>query len=349
MTQRSQAMRLSDEISRGKTLLLVCYCCCFVLIALWCHGRPGSELGLLGFTPLVALAILSLIGVDIVLAVISSIIIAMIMTSTGLPEMGTMLAKSTGSFIATVGLIIMLGAGVGEVATRTGAAVELVKFVVHRIGLSSQTRVKFGIVVSSILICGSLGTMAGGNAIIVAVIIPVAAAVRLTPPTVAALMMTAGSVGLFTGPFTPSTVTILSLGGLSYPDYLLYVGLPMSAVTLLAGWIMAGRIQKMTEGKLRYDVDLSEKPKDDLSAAQQRRRKLSALAFRRDDHCDGSRWRGDQSWLQLCDYRDAAGGADDRAGRRPATDADPAGAVSRLRPSGVDVLSSTGCITQSLN
>lgn len=208
----------------------------FVLIALWCHGRPGSELGLLGFTPLVALAILSLIGVDIVLAVISSIIIAMIMTSTGLPEMGTMLAKSTGSFIATVGLIIMLGAGVGEVATRTGAAVELVKFVVHRIGLSSQTRVKFGIVASSILICGSLGTMAGGNAIIVAVIIPVAAAVRLTPPTVAALMMTAGSVGLFTGPFTPSTVTILSLGGLSYPDYLLYVGLPMSAVTLLAGW-----------------------------------------------------------------------------------------------------------------
>lgn len=96
-----------------------------------------------------ALAILSLIGVDIVLAVISSIIIAMIMTSTGLPEMGTMLAKSTGSFIATVGLIIMLGAGVGEVATRTGAAVELVKFVVHRIGLSSQTRVKFGIVASS--------------------------------------------------------------------------------------------------------------------------------------------------------------------------------------------------------
>lgn len=86
----------------------------FVLIALWCHGRPGSELGLLGFTPLVALAILSLIGVDIVLAVISSIIIAMIMTSTGLPEMGTMLAKSTGSFIATVGLIIMLGAGVGK-------------------------------------------------------------------------------------------------------------------------------------------------------------------------------------------------------------------------------------------
>lgn len=253
----------------------------FLATAFWCHGHPADELGLLSFTPLVALAILSLVGVDIVLAVISSIIIAMIMTSTSLPEMGTMLAKSTGSFIATVGLIIMLGAGagVGEVATRTGAAVELVKFVVHRIGLSSQTRVKLGIVISSILICGALGTMAGGNAIIVAVIIPVAAAVRLTPPTVAALMMTAGSIGLFTGPFTPSTVTILKLGGLSYPDYLLYVGLPMSAVTLLAGWVMAGRIQKMTEGKLRYEVDLSEKTQEQASAAVSRRKKLSALAF----------------------------------------------------------------------
>jgi di/tricarboxylate transporter len=223
------------------------------------------------------------------------------------------------------------------VATRTGAAVELVKFVVHRIGLSSQTRVKFGIVVSSILICGSLGTMAGGNAIIVAVIIPVAAAVRLTPPTVAALMMTAGSVGLFTGPFTPSTVTILSLGGLSYPDYLLYVGLPMSAVTLLAGWIMAGRIQKMTEGKLRYEVDLSEKPQEDLNAAQQRRRKLSALAFAATIIVMAV--VGVVIKAGFSDYRDAAGGADDRAGRRPAADADPAGPVSRLRPSGVDVYS----------
>ncbi len=162
-------------------------------------------------------------------------------------------------------------------ATRTGAAVELVKFVVHRIGLSSQTRVKFGIVASSILICGSLGTMAGGNAIIVAVIIPVAAAVD------AANGRRADDDRRFRWAvyraFHPSTVTILSLGGLSYPDYLLYVGLPMSAVTLLAGWVMAGRIQKMTEGKLRYDVDLAEKPQEDLSAAQQRRRKLSALAF----------------------------------------------------------------------
>ncbi|VXC89310.1 conserved hypothetical protein [Enterobacterales bacterium 8AC] len=35
------------------------------------------------------------------------------------------------------------------------------------------------------------------------------------------------------------------------------VGLPMSAVTLLVGWLMSGRIQKMTEGKLRYEAGFS--------------------------------------------------------------------------------------------
>ncbi|MFH3579375.1 gluconate:proton symporter, partial [Acinetobacter baumannii] len=84
------------------------------------------------------------------------------MTSTSVFELGGILAKSTGSFIATVGLIIMLGAGVGEVANRTGAAKELVKFIVNKVGLSSIPRVKLGIMISSVVICGSLGTMAGG-------------------------------------------------------------------------------------------------------------------------------------------------------------------------------------------
>lgn len=60
-------------------------------------------------------------------------------------------------------------------------------------------------------------------------------------------------------------MTILSLGGLSYPDYLLYVGLPMSAVTLLAGWVMAGRIQKMTEANCAM-TSISRKSRKRISA-----------------------------------------------------------------------------------
>lgn len=134
-------------------------------------------------------------------------------------------------------------------------------------------------------------------------------------------------------------MTILSLGGLSYPDYLLYVGLPMSAVTLLAGWVMAGRIQKMTEGKLRYDVDLAEKPQEDLSAAQQRRRKLSALAFAATIivmAIVGVVIKAGFSFAIIVMLLVALMTG---FGRRPATDADPSGPVSRLRPSGVDVYS----------
>lgn len=249
---------------------------CFIL-SVYARGLETDQIGIIGFLPILALAVLTVVGLDIVLAVIVAILLSVVMTSTSVLELGGILAKSTGSFIATVGLIIMLGAGVGEVANRTGAARELVKFIVNKVGLSSQSRVKLGIMISSVVICGALGTMAGGNAIIVAVIIPIAAAVGLTPPTIALLLMTAGSVGLFMGPFTPSTVTILELGGLTYPQYLISCAIPMSIVTLLTGWIMSGYIQKWTAGKYQYDETFN--TAEEESPAVQKRSKRAAIAF----------------------------------------------------------------------
>lgn len=170
------------NIRTPKNIALIAIIILSFVLAFYAKGLPIEEVGLIGLLPIFALALLTVIGLDIVLAVIIAIIISVIMTSTSVFELGGILAKSTGSFIATVGLIIMLGAGVGEVANRTGAAKELVKFIVNKVGLSSIPRVKLGIMISSVVICGSLGTMAGGNAIIVAVIIPIAAAVGLTPP-----------------------------------------------------------------------------------------------------------------------------------------------------------------------
>ena len=249
---------------------------CFIL-SVYARGLETDQIGIIGFLPILALAVLTVVGLDIVLAVIVAILLSVVMTSTSVLELGGILAKSTGSFIATVGLIIMLGAGVGEVANRTGAARELVKFIVNKVGLSSQSRVKLGIMISSVVICGALGTMAGGNAIIVAVIIPIAAAVGLTPPTIALLLMTAGSVGLFMGPFTPSTVTILELGGLTYPQYLINCAIPMSIVTLLTGWIMSGYIQKWTVGKYQYDESFNATEEENPTV--QKRSKRAAIAF----------------------------------------------------------------------
>ncbi|MGT2439552.1 hypothetical protein ACU4GH_31415 [Bradyrhizobium betae] len=90
-------------------------------------------------------AVIALLWVDIVLSTIAAIVLGAIMTGTTPIGMGKLLADSLGSFIAVVGLIIVLGAGVGEVASRTGAAEQMVRAIVRRIGLSNQVRVRLGI------------------------------------------------------------------------------------------------------------------------------------------------------------------------------------------------------------
>ncbi|MFT0212341.1 hypothetical protein VQ643_06950 [Pseudomonas sp. F1_0610] len=246
-------MTLIQPMPTGKRNAAIAIFLVGLAIALYMHFMIPGQASLLGLTPVIIFAVVALLGVDIVLATIGAIVLGAIMTSTTPVEMGKLLAESLGSFIAVVGLIIVLGAGVGEVAARTGAAEQLVRAVVKQVGLSNSVRVRLGIMIASTLICGALGTLSGGNAIIAAVVIPIAAAVRITPPTVAALFQSAGSVGLILGPFTPNVVTVTGLTGLSYVEYLMVAGLPMAAATLLTGWFMSGRIQKITEPHFQYE------------------------------------------------------------------------------------------------
>lgn len=246
-------MTLTQKMPQGKRNAAIAVFLVGLAIALYTHFVIPGETSLWGLTPVVVFAVIALLDVDIVLSTIAAIVLGAIMTGTTPIAMGKLLADSLGSFIAVVGLIIVLGAGVGEVAARTGAAEQLVRAIVKRIGLSNQRRVRLGIMITSTLICGALGTLAGGNAIIAAVVIPIAAAVRLSPPAVAALFQTAGSAGLVLGPFTPNVVTVTGLTGLTYVEYLTVAGIPMAIATLLTGWFMSGRIQKITEPHFQYE------------------------------------------------------------------------------------------------
>ena len=159
-------------------------------------------------------------------------------------EMGAMMEKALNSFLALVGFIIMLGRGLGEVLTETKVSHHLVHKIVYTIGINTLRRVKIGIIVSSIIIVGILGTLAGGLAILAPILCPIAASVGLTRPSLAVLMQASGEEALILGPFTPLVVTLLGATGLSYSTMLLYAALPISIVTLLVSWTMANRFQK---------------------------------------------------------------------------------------------------------
>lgn len=207
----------------------------------------GGKAGLWGLIPIFLYALLALLGVDVVLATAGALIVAAVMTRTGPIPLGAQLATSLGSLVAVIGVIILLGSALGQVTQETGAAQALIRFVMGRIGLNTRTRVQLGVMLSSLIIVGALGTLAGGNAILAPIIIPVAARTGWRPPAVAAMLHAAGAAGLMTGPFTPPVVTIMAATKLSYGGYLLHAGLPVAAVTIVTGFFMARWIQRHTD------------------------------------------------------------------------------------------------------
>lgn len=209
----------------------------------------GKQAGLWGLVPIVLYAALALMSVDVVLATAAALLVATVMSRTGPLALGEQLATSLGSFVAVIGLIIMLGAGLGRVAQETGAAQLLVKVVMQRVGLSTPTRVQIGIMLSSLILVGALGTLAGANAILAPIVIPIAAKMKWRPPAVAAMFHAAGAAGLMTGPFTPPVVTITGAAKISYFDYLLKAGLPVALVTIVTGFFMARWIQKRVDSE----------------------------------------------------------------------------------------------------
>lgn len=214
-----------------------------------------DDLQLWGLLPIVVYAVLVLLELDVVLATGAALIVGLLLNGVGPLDFGTMMAESLGSFIAVVGLIIMLGAGLGRIAADTGAAQTLVRELLHRVGIDSPLRIQVGIMLASTVLVGALGTLAGANAILAPIVIPVAAAVSRSRPSVAAMLHAGGAAGLIIGPFTPPVVTITGAADISYVRYLLSAGLPMAIVTWGVGFAMARYIQRRTAETEQYTAE----------------------------------------------------------------------------------------------
>ncbi|MBM3471332.1 MAG: gluconate:proton symporter [Armatimonadetes bacterium] len=206
-----------------------------------------------GLVPILLYAVLVLLGVDVVLATLSSLVVAIVMTGTGAKALAGLMAESLGAFITVVGMIIMLGGGLGQVTRETGVAEYLVRTIVYRIGVKTRTQAQIGVMLTSTILVAALGTLAGANAILAPIVIPIVAALGFTPPALAAMLHAAGAPGLFIGPFTPPVVTLTGTAKVAYVPYLLAAGIPMAIVTWITGFFMVRWIQRRTEGVYAYD------------------------------------------------------------------------------------------------
>ena len=171
-------------------------------------------------------------------------VVGAIMVKQPLNGLGAVIYESMGSFLALVGFIIMLGSGLGMVLRKTGVAAAIVNVLMRKIGEALLQ-----------LLPGQLGTLAGANAVIAPIVIPLVAAVGITPSALAVIFQGAGQTGLFLSPFSPPMVTLMSITGLSYPRLLLCAGLPVSIVMWVGTFLIANKVQKETQGTENFGPD----------------------------------------------------------------------------------------------
>ena len=231
---------------------------------------------LVALIPLVMFIILSFnekLDQNIVLLI--CIVTGCVLTGNEVPQFGGTMAKALSSSVGVIGFIIALGTGVGAVMTKTGVSRTLCQWIVQGIHVNTQKKAIIAVEICCVLICGLLGTLAGGCAIVAPVLIPVVAAVGLTPNTVGAVFQSAGETGLIWGPFTGPTVTLLALTGLSYGRMMLWAGLPYGIIWLVVIFFCGLYIQKKTEGKYAYELDEENSVGAEISPAEKR----TTLAF----------------------------------------------------------------------
>jgi len=230
--------------------------------------------GLLGLLPLFVYVVLVFRDMDPLPVTVLCVIIGAILTSQTLVSFATVMANAMGSFLALVGLIIMLGRGLGEVLTETKVSHTLVHKIIYSIGVDTENKAMLGMMLACLVVVGLLGTMAGGNAILAPIILPIAAAAGLTRSTVGVLFQACGEEALILGPFTPPVIALLGLTNTSYGEMLLKVALPIALVTLVTTWIVVHRIQKTTKGKNDYDI-----PQNVEQFTPTKRQNYSSLIF----------------------------------------------------------------------
>lgn len=209
-----------------------------------------------GLLPIVLYAALALLGMDINVATLVAVLSGVLVLQPTPLAFGELMGKAVADSITMIGLIIMLGAGVGEVLRVTGVASTIVHGVMRLVGRRNPTAVILGIMLASLVLVACLGTLAGALAISAPILLPIAARLGFTRSATAAMMFIGGCAGLALAPFAGSNVAIMQAAGAGYLSYLLHGAGPLALLSLVLGPFVVRFIQRRTEAipAERYDA-----------------------------------------------------------------------------------------------
>ncbi|AVQ31210.1 MULTISPECIES: GntT/GntP/DsdX family permease [Fusobacterium] len=210
---------------------------------------------LIGFLPLVIYLYLAFKGKNLLSTVIICVLVGAVLTGQTPVSLSNEIANGLKSFLGLIGFIIMMGAGLGEVLTETKVARNLVEILIKKVGIKSQNQAIIVTMGTSTLLVSLLGTLAGANAMIAPILIPIVASFGLTPNALAVILHGAGACGLFLGPFVPPVITLMGITGLTYGAYLANVGIPVTILVLITTYYTGKKVQKQYEGIEVYSAE----------------------------------------------------------------------------------------------
>lgn len=236
-----------------------------------------SAPSLFALIPLILFIVLCFRGKNNVSALILGISVGVVLLGLDFKMLANAFQQALGSTTSLIGLIIMIGAGLGILMSEAHVTHTLVYWIVQCIGVNTRTKAKLCLVVCSILVCGLLGTMAGGNVIIAPIMLPIMAALGITPTVVAVLFKVSGEIGLILGPLTGVTLITLKVTGLTYGQFFLQAGLPYALIWIIGTWIGCNRAQRLTEGKEFFEFGDDVKDTASITITPQQRR--TTIAF----------------------------------------------------------------------
>jgi len=213
-----------------------------------------QEPSLLALIPLIIFIVLAFREVNNTVAAIAGCTVGAVLLGLNLKAVAAGIQAALGSPTVMMGVIVMMGAALGALMNEARITHTIVYWFVKKIGVNTRTKAKIVLIICTITVCGLLGTMGGGVAVLAPIMIPIMASLGLAPTVVSMLFFAAGQVGIIVGPLVSVTLITMEVTGLTYFQLLTQAVLPFSVFLLIGNWIGANRVQKRLEGKECYEI-----------------------------------------------------------------------------------------------